>query len=69
MQIVSLGLLSCGDLNFVVKRFMSYFNLFQSGKMGGSAHAPSIYGTLLMGVGVGKEELTLPQLSQESIEQ
>jgi len=35
--------------------------------MGGSVHAPSIYGTLFMGLGDGKEELTLPQLSQGGV--
>ena len=54
----------------MVKHFtLIYFNLFQSGKMGGSARVLSIYDTLFMEEGDGKEELTLYQLSQMSIEQ
>ena len=64
LQIVSLGLLSCWDLNFVMKHFtLIYFNLFQSGKMGGSARVLSIYDTLFMGRGWERGTDSLPVIS------
>ena len=64
LQIVSLGLLSCWDLNFVMKHFtLIYFNLFQSGKMGGSARVLSIYDTLFMGRGWERVTDSLPVIS------